>query len=245
MTEETTVVTPEGAGTESTTVETPEVVTPPGVIEEPREVTPVEASEKNVDEMQGQINNLNIALRQERETNKTSNQTLKEELESSRETIDKLKNVFSPEQQPEVQPENVSMDQIEDLLNQRDATRQEEKKKETQAEVIKKEVSVLEGEWNGENGKPKYDDKKVLSWQEENSKLYLSPKEAFNEMSRDSIIDWEIKNRLAKKPEVKNVSIPGGTPEIREPVITQPKNDAELRSAVFEAMENVSDENIN
>ena len=245
MTEETTVVkTPEGAGSVPTTETTPEVVTSPEVKTEP-EVTPV----KDVDaKMQGQIDNLNIALKQERDANKASSGSLtelKEELETSRETIDKLKNVFSPEQQPEVQPENVSMDQLEELLDRRDTQRQEETKKETQAQAIKTEVSVLEKEWNGESGKPKYDDKKVLDWQEVNSKLHLSPKEAFNEMSRDTIIDWEIKNRMAKKPEIQNVMTPGGTPTTREPQAATPQTDEELRSAVLEAIDNVSDENIN
>ena len=67
MTEETTVVeTPEGAGSVPTTETTPEAVTSPEV--KAPEATP---EKKTVDtKMQDQIDNLNTALRQERESSK-------------------------------------------------------------------------------------------------------------------------------------------------------------------------------
>ncbi len=62
-------------------------------------------------------------------------------------------------------------------------------------------------------------------------------------MSRDSIIDWEIKNRMANKPQVQNVETPGGTVAERAPQETTP-NTEDLRSAVLEAM-NIADSDTN
>jgi len=229
--EEAVVEKPEGAGAESTPAETPEVVASPEVKPEVQEVEP----EVKVDpaKLQEQVENLNKALKQEREASKKTAQELKEELERSRETIDKLKDVFSPEQPKEVEPEVVTIDQVESLLEQRERQREEEAQREAQMQAIKKEVSQLEKEWDGTKGKPKYDDAAIVKWQEENDKLYLSPREAFNEMNRDAIINWEIQNRMENKPEVKNVETPGGMPVSREP------------SAVLEAMEIASGENTN
>jgi hypothetical protein len=50
---------------------------------------------------------------------------------------------------------------------------------------------------------------------------------------------------MNKKPEVKNVETPSGTPASREPQEKAPENASDLRSAVLEAMENAGSENIN
>lgn len=236
--EKTVVETPAGAGSEPTPEITPEVEASPEVkVEVPvQETEPAQKESVDSVKLQEQVENLNTALRQERETNKAKTQKFEEELGQSKETIGKLKDVFSPEQ-PEEKPQgNLTEDQLEEILDRRDAKRQEEAQKESQAQAIKTEVSTLETEWNGESGKPKYEDKKVLQWQDDNNKLHLSPREAFNEMNRDSIIDWEIKNRMAKKPDVENVETPGGVPVGREPDGKTPKNTEDLRSAVMEAM---------
>ena len=241
--DETTVVeTPAGAGSEPTTDITPENV--PSTEVKPNApvetvdttVTPARTEDGSTAKMQTQIDNLNTALKQERESGKTASKELADKLSQSQETIDKLKNVFSPEQVEEKTEEGLTTAQLEELLDRRDAKKREEDQKEIQSKTIKEEVSSLEKEWDGEDGKPKYDDKKVLEWQEQNSKMHLSPREAFNEMGRDTIIDWEIKNRMAKKPEVQTVETPGGTPTTREPESKTPKNTEDLRSAVMEAM---------
>lgn len=239
---ETTVVETPEVDVESTTTQE-EVTSPEVKTEVPTpEATPEPVQKEDSSaKMQSQVENLNTALKQEREARKAQEAALAE----SKETIDKLKNVFTPEQPEETQESNVTMDQIESLLDKRDESRREETQKETQAQTIKKEIGELEKEWDGADGKPKYEDKKVLQWQEDNSKLHLSPREAFNEMSRDTIIDYEIKARMAKKPDIQNVETPGGTPTTREPQEKTPSNTTDLRGAIFEAMDNVADENIN
>jgi len=241
--EEAVVEKPEGAGAEPTPAETPEVVASPEVKTEVREVEP----EVKVDpvKLQEQVENLNKALKQERDSSKQTAQELKEELERSRETIDKLKDVFSPEQPKEDEQTAVTIDQVESLLEQRERQRIEDAQRESQMQAIKKEVAQLEKEWDGTGGKPKYDDAATVKWQEENDKLYLSPSEAFNAMNRDAIINWEIQNRMENKPEIKNVETPGGMPVSREPAEVTPKTTQELRSAVLEAMEIASGENTN
>lgn len=241
--ETTGVETPEGTGPETPTGTTPEEVTSPEVKVDAPEV---QTETVDVAKMQAQIDNLNTALKQEREAGKTANDKFEKELARSQETIGKLKDVFSPEQQKEeTQPEQLTMEQIESLLDQRDQKRQESLQKETQEKAIQAEIKTMQEEWNGENGKPQYDDKKVLAWQEEKGKLYLSPREAFHEMNRDSIIDWEIKNRMNKKPDVQSVETPSGTPTERTPQEKKPISTVDLRSAVLEAMDIASNENIN
>jgi hypothetical protein len=224
-------------------VSSPEVKEDVQIPEETPDVSTEQVQTENVDlaKTQAQLDNIKIALKQERETRKAQEAALAE----SKETIDKLKNVFVPEQPEEQEQESLTMSQIEEMLDRREARQQEEAQKQTQQEAIKQEVSRLEAEWNGENGKPKYEDKKVLQWQEDNNKLHLSPSEAFNEMSRDSIIDWEIKNRLNKKPEVQNVETPAGVVTTREPEPNTPKTTADIRNAVIEAMSNASTDNTN
>jgi len=243
--EESGVATPEGAGTETPAVETPKEVASTEVKPAPQETPAVQTETVDAAKLQEQIENLNTALKQEREASKKTAKELQEELERSKETIDKLKDVFSPEQPEEVQEEALTLEKIEELLEQKEAQRLEEQRKEEQMKAIKAEVSKLEKEWDGSNGKPKYDDKAVIEWQEANNKLYLSPREAFNEMNRDAIIDWEIQNRMSSKPSVENVVTPGGAPVSREPVETTPKTTQELRSAVLEAMDIASGENTN
>jgi len=227
------------AAVDPTATPTAEVVTSPEVRMD-AQPEPVQNNNVDFSKTQEQIDNLNKALRQERESKKE----LEARLNQTFETQERLKEALNPKQ-PEVQEvSNLTAEQVEEMLDRREQQRQEEQQKQTQVEKIKQEVKTLEEQWNGEAGKPRYDDKKVLDWQEANNKLHLSPGEAFNEMSRAEIIDYEIKQRLNKKPEVQNVETPGGSPS-REPQAVKPKNTEDLRSAILEAMSASSDENIN
>lgn len=231
---ETNGVNPEGTGVVTPTTPNPEAETSAEVITP----TPVE---NNVDanKLQEQIKNLNTALKQERELGKTKTQELEQKLSSTQEMLDKLKGVFAPEKQPEETPvqSGLTLEQVQELIEEREARKAEEAKKENHAKTIQQEIAELEKEWDGSNGKPKYDDKKVLEWQEKNAKLYLTPKEAFQIMNRDSLIDWELKNRMTNRPNVVNVETPGGTPEPRSPQPVNPSDITDLRKAVLEAIE--------
>jgi hypothetical protein len=237
------VETPGGTGTESTAVVTPQTVSSSEVKTEVQP-TVVQNNDGVSAKMQEQIENLNKALRQEREASKMTAQELKEKLESSQETINKLKDVFSPKQPEPTAKEELTMAQIEKLLNDREESKRIESQKEKQMIAIKEEIATLEKEFDGVGGKPVYDDKKVLKWQEDNDKLYLSPRDAFLVMNKDEIINWEIKNKLNQRPVIQNVVTPGGSVEVRSPQQT-PVNTADLRSAVLEAMEIAGNENIN
>lgn len=251
--ETTEVVAPEGVA-ESTTaqenVPSTEVKSTETIVETPTETkveTPQNVPTESV-KMQNQIDNLNIALKQEREAKKTDADAMKQiqsELANSKEAMDKLKNVFVPEQPTEEAPQGLTLNQLEDFYSKKEEERLEQEQKVTQAEVVKKEVTTLETEWNGENGKPKYDDKEVLSWQESNEKLYLSPKQAFSEMNEEAILDWKVKQRMAQKPNTENVEQPGGGTEERTPQENAPKTDIEIQQAVLDAIDVASNENIN
>ena len=141
---ETKVVNEPAAAVEPTTTPAVETVASPEV---KTEVPAVEPVQNNTDsaKMQSQIDNLNTALKQEREAGKTSNQELADKLATSQETIDKLKTVFSPEQPEETTQDNLTIDQVKQLLDDRDTITKENTLKETQAQTIKKEIVELEG----------------------------------------------------------------------------------------------------
>jgi hypothetical protein len=195
--------------------------------------------------LQEQVNNLNIALRQERESSKGSAETIKalqEQLKSSSETLEKMKKVFSPEpeqtQTQEQTPQFLTAEQLEAFLAKKEEEKLAEASKKDYAAKIASEVKSLETEWDGTDGKPMYDDNKVIEWQDANNKLHLTPSEAFYEMNRNAIIDWEIKKRLDNKPNVQNVERPGASPAGREPATPgKPKTESELREQVFAAIE--------
>lgn len=233
-----------GTGAEPTTASTEEVTSPEVKVEQPTSVVENEETAK----MQDQINNLNIALKQERDSKKTDNEKVKaleEKLEESQETITKLRDVFSPEQ-PVVEDEpkvGFTQEQLEDFWRQKEDEREAKSKEQKQAEMIRSEITEMETAWNGQDGKPKYDDAEVIEWQKANGKLHLTPKAAFYEKHHSDIVDYEVKQRLVKKPTVENVEQPGAMPAGREPQVTKPKTELETRQAVLEAMDTVVADN--
>lgn len=238
------VQTPEGAGTETPPVETSEQVSSPEVKVEPK-------SAVNVDKLQEQVNNLNIALKQEREAKKTDYDAVKRmeaELAEARGTISKLSEVFNPVQKEETQeapPAGLTLEQLESFWEQKEQEKTQKQKEQEQAAMIQNEIKDMETKWDGSGGKPKYDDSEVIAWQKANNKLYLTPRAAFFEMKHGDIVDYEVKQRLSGKPNVQNVETPGGVPTGREPKETGPMGEAETRNAVLEAMDAVLAENNN
>lgn len=243
----------DGEGAAPAPAETPKVEASPDVkTEEPKVEPKVETPKEPVDvnKLQEQVNNLNIALKEARQEAKGKvDQTKVEELEAKlaeRESvINKLQNVFAPEQptpEPATEPKYLTIDEAEALWQKKQEEESQKTFKEKQAEIIKNEIVTLEKEWNGIDGKPKYIDEEVLKWQQENQKLYLSPSEAFTQMKKNDIIDWEVKQRLAGKKPVENVEKPGVSPDIHVPAETIPKTDKELRDAVREAIDSAQAE---
>lgn len=234
-------------GAEPTPAEPTEPIASPEVKVEPKPAENVDGAK-----LQEQVNNLNIALKQEREASKNkvdseSFKKLEEELAESKGTIDRLGQVFNPVQEPaeEAPAEGLTKDQLEDFWNQKEEERVAKQKETEQASMIRTEITEMEKSWDGNEGKPKYDDDAVVAWQKENSKLHLTPKAAFYEMKHSEIVDYEVKQRLTKKPEVQNVETPGGVPGGRQPAETKPTTQLDLRAAVLEAMENSDADNNN
>lgn len=208
----------------------------PEVVPEKKEVPP-----KNADKMQEQIDNLNIALKEEREKPKADPrevERLKGELTESKVVIDKLKNVFVPEKEEEETPEEVPQGLTQE---QAEAIWEEKSQAKEKLNAQKNEIVELEKEWNGKEGKPQYEDEKVLKWQQENNKLYLSPRDAFVQMKEKEILDYKVNERIKGKPTVENVETPTGGEGEHTPEETKPKTEEEIRKAVFAEMDSVGE----
>ena len=209
----------------------------------PEEVKPEVKPAKTAEELQTQIDNLNVALKQERDISKTKVDSSKvEELENqlkeSQETIGKLKNVFVPETPPEeTPPDTLTKEQLEDFWKEKSEEETQKRVEEKRTELIQGEIKELSEKWNGEEGKPKYDDKEILQWQQEKQCLHLTPKQAFREKYENELIDYEVKQRLAGKTPVENVEQPSAQTGNHIPPEVKPQTEAETRAAVLEAME--------
>lgn len=226
-------------GTEPAPVQEKEA-SPEVKVEEPKVETPKEPVVV-LDKKEEQINNLNAALKQEREERKAEAEARKRietEFNEAKPIIDRFKNFIAPEDKEETPatPKYLTAEEAEAFWQQKQEEQKQAAFKEKQVETIKSEISILEKEWNGADGRPKYSDEEVLKWQQENNKLYLSPMEAFMQKNRNDIIDWEVKQRLAGKNPVQNVEQPGVSPDIHVPTETLPKTDKELRDAIEAAM---------
>jgi len=248
-----------GGGGESSTPETPESVAPQGVKAEEtpaqpvkqvenQPVEPAKAQEKpvSVEELKAQVDNLNIAIKKEREEGKVKSETLAKKLEESTTMLERLKSAFNPEPlapDPITPPmEFLTPRQAEEIWEQKEQERLRQTAEQNQAAAIQAEIKNLETEWNGKDGRPLYDDAKVLQWQKDNEKLYLSPSEAFQAMARSEIVDWEVKKVLSGKKTVENVETPSTTPGQHEPAANLPKTEAETRNAIMEAINNAEAE---
>jgi len=194
-----------------------------------------------------QIGNLNIALKQERDFRKKSDEKISEletKLNESSAVIDRFKQAFSPEEQNKGDDEiqYMTKDEAETFWQQKSQELKREQNESKQVEIIKQEIKTLEKEFDGKDGKPKYDDQEVLNWQKENEKTYLPPRDAFLSMKRDEVIDWEVKQRLSRKKDVQNVEKPSGGDVTHQPTEFKPKTESETRQAILEAIENAEKE---
>lgn len=202
---------------------------------------------EDVSKLSEQVSNLNTALKQEREEKKALELKLKEFWESTK-TLDKLKSVFVEPKETEEKKEQKFMteEEIEAFLERKRQDDERKIKEEQLAKSIKEEISNLEKEWDWSNWKPKYVDEEIYTWQKDNGKLYLRPSEAFSEMKKQEIIDYEVSKRLSNKPEVKT---PWKTGWVQEEVKGEWKktimSEQELRWSILEIFENANSWNNN
>ena len=163
-------------------------------------VTPAEgkqaasAGAEDVSKYKEELNNLKIALRQERDESSRKVKALEDQLNAVSPVIDKIKGVFVPPQPIEEKKEYLTAEQLLQILDQKENEKRIEAAKLDGQAKIQNEIREVSAEWDGENGKPKYDDAEVLEWQSKNGKLNLTPRAAFLEMKLNDIIDWKVKS---------------------------------------------------
>lgn len=232
-----------------TPVATPEVVKTEAAENIPVQTPVTPEANKVVDpaKLQEQVSNLNVALKEERDSKRQDKEKIAElekslaEVTESMGTLNRIKEVFAPQEQPVVEqpPSYLTQEQVEQFWQQKEQERVAELAKIQQTEAIKSEISSLEKTWDGTNGKPKYDDQEVLNWQQANNKLYLSPTEAFTAMKRNEMLDWEVNQRLSGQKPATEVERPGAVAVEHQPTEKALKTDQEVKQAVMEAMDSL------
>lgn len=198
------------------------------------------AGAKDVSRYEEELNNLKIALRQERDDKNKTIKALEDQLNEVRPVLDKMRGVFVPPQPIEEKKEYLTAEQLLQILDQKDNEKKIEAQKLDGQAKIQREVREMISEWNGSEGKPKYDDAEVLTWQSENGKLNLTPRAAFYEMKLNDIVDWKVKSASANPaPAVVAPGNSGGERVPSDPNKITPENildavKAELNAALTE-----------
>ena len=148
-----------------------------------------------------------------------------------------MKGVFNPPQPQEEKKEYLTSEQLLQILEQKENEKAQVVAKNEYKAAIDREVQELSREWNGEGGKPKYDDREILDWQAANNKLNLNPKAAFLEYKLNEIIDWKIKSSQGTLAPVVQTPGYGGERVPSDPNKITPENildavKAELNAAI-------------
>ncbi len=216
---------------------------PKEVKEEPVKEPVAPVIDKDPGELKKQIDNLNTALRAEREANKTKLSDLEKKLAESSTLSEKLKNVFVPEVKEEPkEPVYATPEDVERAVEKKLQALKEDQVQNQKIEEYKKEIKTLETEWDGKDGKPLYNDEEVLNWQRDNDKTYLSPKDAFLQMKHNELLDYEVKQRLAGVKAVVNVEKPSAVPTEHQPGDQIKNADVNTRDAIRAAIDEASKE---
>jgi len=222
---------------------------PEGKVEEVEEKSTTEKNPKIEEEtkltkLETQVSNLNTAIKDEREGKRENFErisALEKSLEEKNNLIDELK---SNPTEPVEGYEGLTAQQVEEIIEKKTLEQEQKVKTNKQAEDTKTEIQTLAKEYDGKDGKPLYDDTEVFKWQQTNQKLYLSPKEAFNVMKQNELVDYEVKQRLAGKKVTRKVEKPSAVKEVHEPVAKKdgPVNDNDMGKMVSEAINDVERE---
>lgn len=196
--------------------------------------TVVPETNKNVDidKINEQLTNLNKALSIER----AEKQALKADLDSVKPFYEKMKTAFVPEEQVVVAPEMSEKEKFNEWYQEEENKKLEIIQTEKIQNQIKSEIEALEKEWDGSDGKIKYDDVKLYKWQKDNGKTHLMPEEAFFLMNKDTILDWKSKQVVSKANNWITSEKPSWVSSEHTPTLNKPKTDQEIRNAVLEAM---------
>lgn len=225
-------VTPAPAGGEAPAPK--EEVTPAGV--NGGESAQPAGDPKKADEI---VNNLQSALKEERsfrQQDRTKIDNLQKQLEEALDFQKKMSSVFNPEPEPAAAPEYMTKEEAERLWQEKQEEMKRQTFEESQQNRIKDEIRELQKDYDGKDGRLKYDDTEVLQWQKDNNKLFLSPKEAFSIMKQKEIVDFQVKQALSGKKKVEDVERPSATPGFHDPKDIKPSTDQEVKQAIAEAI---------
>lgn len=216
-------------------VSSPDVKTEQAAQPEGEKRVVTNAVEVDSSKFREQIENLNKAISIERE----EKADLKKEIEKYKPFMEKMQSAFAPEKEPEVTEQEkryMTPEEVEAMFQQRELDKKIELEQSKVQEKISKQVEDMTSKWNGEDGKPLYNDSEVIEWQRDNQKLYLMPEEAFLLMKRDDIINWETKQLMSKAKSDVSAEKPSGMSAEHNPSAITPKTDAEIKAAIFEAL---------
>lgn len=201
-----------------------------------------ETSEKaDTSKLEKQISNLNVALKQERESKREDSQKISDLQEQIEKKDVELKIAIDSAGDTS----DISMSKINEIVEGKLREKEEENKTQQQAKKVKEQIKELSEKYNGKEGKPLYDDSEIFKWQKENNKLYLSPEEAFFAKNKNELVDYEVKQRLSKKKAIKGVEKSSTTKATHDPVKKEkdgPVDDNSMSKMISDAMDNVERE---
>lgn len=194
--------------------------------------------------LEEQINNLNVALKTEREQSKAKLSEMEAKLQESSKILERFKGVFVPDEpkEPTPEPKYLTPDEVKEMVAKELAAKKEEETQNQKIAEMKNEIKALESEFDGKEGKPLYNDEEVLEWQRKNDKAYLSPRDAFYQMKHNEILDYEVKQRLADVKPAINVEKGSSAPGDNQPGGSNLNADTNTRDAIRQAMEEAEKE---
>lgn len=144
----------------------------------------------------------NEAIEKERAKAKAEIEKYRKEAEEYKTKVNKKPEDIEKEEQL-----NVVKQQLKDLGFVSKDELEAEKLRAKEDDFVQKELSRLESEWDGKEGKPKFDRQSVIEYALDNH--IGDPEAAFLKMNSKSIIDWHIKSASTKSAGVKTETSDG------------------------------------
>ena len=184
------------------------------------------------------------ATRNEAKEYRNKTKELEEKVVQNNETISKLKDVFVPPEPPEntVPQEGLTKEEMEAFYEQKREEERIESEKTKRVKLVQADIEASAKKWDGKDGRPEYDDKEVLKWQEENNQGHLMPSQAFDIMKRNEIDDYNFKQRMKGHKPAPNVEQPSSQPDEHKVPEIKIETEEETRDAVREAIKNANAE---
>lgn len=123
-------------------------------------------------------------------------------VEQLQKEVEAIKSQFAPKPS-EPDPQQVAIKQQLEALGFITKEQQEmEMRRQREDQKVQAELTQLENEFNGQDGRPKFDRKKVITYAIENQLGNL--RTAYKEMHEQELINWHIEQAIAKSKGVKS-----------------------------------------